>query len=114
MLVLKDSENRVLLEKRPPSGIWGGLWSLPEGDSIEHIEKQLGLATSELKALPHLNHRLSHVRMLIQPSVATVGAGTSVKCTSEQSWFAPAEQSDLGLPKPVSDLLRILNTGEYT
>ena len=113
MLVLKDSKNRVLLERRPPSGIWGGLWSLPEGNSIEQIEERLGLAASDLKALPQLKHRLSHVRMLIQPSVATAGVGTRVKCTTDQSWFAPAEQSGLGLPKPVSDLLRMVNNGEY-
>jgi A/G-specific adenine glycosylase len=113
MLVLKDSENRVLLEKRPPSGIWGGLWSLPEGDSIENIEETLGLTTSGLKALPEVEHRLSHMRMLIKPTIATVGSATRVKCSAEQNWFAPADQSELGLPKPVSDLLKKVNSGEY-
>src|SRR5690606_23727481 len=32
MLILEDAEGRILLERRPPSGIWGGLWSLPELD----------------------------------------------------------------------------------
>jgi A/G-specific adenine glycosylase len=113
MLVLQDSENRVLLEKRPPSGIWGGLWSLPEGDSIENIEEKLGLTTSSLKALPEVEHRLSHMRMLIQPTIANVGSATRVKCTAEQDWFAPSDQSELGLPKPVSDLLIKVNTGEF-
>jgi A/G-specific adenine glycosylase len=112
-LILKDSENRVLLEKRPPSGIWGGLWSLPEGNSIENIEERLGLTTESLKALPQVEHRLSHMRMLIEPTLATVGSATRVKCTAEQNWFAPADQSKLGLPKPVSDLLKKVNSGEY-
>ena len=113
MLVLKDSENRVLLEKRPPSGIWGGLWSLPEGNSIENIEARLGLTTSNLKPLLPVEHRLSHLRMLIQPSIATVGSATRVKSSAEQNWFAPADQSKLGLPKPVSDLLKKVITGEF-
>jgi len=113
MLVLKDSENRVLLEKRPPSGIWGGLWSLPEGDSIKNIEERLGLKTSSLKSLPQVEHRLSHIRMLIQPAIATVGSAIKVKSSAEQNWFAPADQSELGLSKPVSDLLNKVNTGEY-
>jgi A/G-specific adenine glycosylase len=29
-LVLLRADARVLLERRPPRGIWGGLWSLPE------------------------------------------------------------------------------------
>ncbi len=114
MLILRDSQNRVLLERRPPSGIWGGLWSLPEGRSIGDIEKRLGLTTSGLTILPAAQHRLSHVRMQIRPGMATVGKATGVKCTNEQAWFAPAEQAALGLPKPVSDLLKKINTGEYT
>ena len=113
MLVLRDSENRVLLEKRPPSGIWGGLWSLPEGNSIENIENRLGVTTSSLQALPQVEHRLSHIRMLIQPTIATLDSATGVKCSAEQNWFAPADQSKLGLPKPVSDLLKKLSSGEY-
>jgi A/G-specific adenine glycosylase len=113
MLVLRDSENRVLLEKRPPSGIWGGLWSLPEGNSIENIEERLGLATSSLKTLPQVEHRLSHLRMLIQPSIAIVGGATRVKSSAEQNWFTPTGQSALGLPKPISDLLKKVNSGEY-
>ncbi len=113
MLVLKDSENRVLLEKRPPSGIWGGLWSLPEGNSVETIEERMGLTTSGLKALPPVKHRLSHMRMLIQPSIATVGGATRVKSSAEQNWFTAADQSALGLPKPVLDLLKKVNSGEY-
>ena len=113
MLVLKDSENRVLLEKRPPSGIWGGLWSLHEGNSIENIANRLGVTTSSLQALPQVEHRLSHIRMLIQPTIATLDSATGVKCSAEQNWFAPADQSRLGLPKPVSDLLKKVYTGNY-
>jgi hypothetical protein len=66
-----------------------------------------------LKTLPQVEHRLSHLRMLIRPSIATVGGATRVKSSAEQNWFTPAGQSALGLPKPVSDLLKKVNTGEY-
>ena len=32
-----DSKGQVLLEKRPPSGIWGGLWSFPEASSLDDL-----------------------------------------------------------------------------
>ncbi|HET6591987.1 MAG TPA: A/G-specific adenine glycosylase, partial [Xanthomonadales bacterium] len=38
MLILRDERGRVLLEKRPPAGIWGGLWCLPEGNDLSAIE----------------------------------------------------------------------------
>lgn len=114
MLILRDSQNRVLLERRPPSGIWGGLWSLPEGDSISDIEQRLGLTTSGLTILPAVEHRLSHMRMLIRPGIANAGSATGVKCNNEQRWFAPADQATLGLPRPIGKLLEKINTGEYT
>ena len=30
MLVIKNEQGKLLLHKRPATGIWGGLWSLPE------------------------------------------------------------------------------------
>jgi A/G-specific adenine glycosylase len=37
-LLLTDSQQNILLEKRPPTGIWGGLWSLPEFTTIADAE----------------------------------------------------------------------------
>ncbi len=113
MLILRDKQGRVLLEKRPPTGIWGGLWSFPEGDSIESIEEHLGLWNTRPAALPQIAHRLSHLRMLIHPSLATTAEGRQVKCSRQQRWFHPAEHADLGVPKPVSDLLAKIQNGEY-
>ena len=112
MLIMRDNNGRVLLERRPPTGIWGGLWSFPEGDSIESIEQNLGLAETRPTALPQIEHRLSHVRMLIHPSVATSSEAKQVKCSPQQRWFYPADHADLGLPKPVSDLLLNIHNGE--
>ncbi|NND58568.1 MAG: A/G-specific adenine glycosylase, partial [Xanthomonadales bacterium] len=43
MMILQDEQERILLHKRPPAGIWGGLWCLPEGESLAEIEQQLGV-----------------------------------------------------------------------
>jgi len=114
MLILRDELGRVLLERRPPTGIWGGLWSFPEGGSIESIEQNLGLSSTAATTLPQVEHRLSHVRMLIQPSLATATAARQVKCSPQQKWIDPAERSELGIPKPVSDLLAGMHNGDFT
>ena len=113
MVILRDNEERILLHKRPPSGIWGGLWCLPEGASLAEIERQLGLKCTAVRELPPIEHRLSHVRMSIRPVLADAGDARQVKCTANLEWFGAAEQSDLGLPRPVSDLLNRLNNGEF-
>jgi A/G-specific adenine glycosylase len=113
MLILRDKQGRVLLEKRPPTGIWGGLWSFPEGENIQVIEQSLGLSETRPAALPQIEHRLSHVRMLIQPSLATAAAARQVKCSPQQKWLHPADYTSLGLPKPISDLLAGIQNGEF-
>ena len=113
MLILKDNHGRVLLEKRPPAGIWGGLWCLPEGDNVATIEADLGFSGTRVTALPAVEHRLSHIRMTIHPALATATDATQVKCSGQHDWFDPGQQQELGLPKPVSDLLRRLNNGEF-
>jgi A/G-specific adenine glycosylase len=40
MIVLRHS-NSILLQKRPPKAIWGGLWSLPESDWISRAPAPL-------------------------------------------------------------------------
>jgi A/G-specific adenine glycosylase len=113
MLILTDKQGHVLLEKRPPAGIWGGLWCLPEGDSLENIEANLGFSCTGASTLPVVEHRLSHIRMTIHPILATAADARQVKCAGQRDWFDHAQQRELGLPKPVTDLLKRLTNGEF-
>jgi len=113
MLIVRDEQGRVLLEKRPPAGIWGGLWCLPQGDRQADIEARLGSAALRPAALPAFEHRLSHVRMSIQPLLADAMDPRQVQCAASLEWFEPARLPQLGLPKPVTDLLNRLHSGEF-
>ncbi len=99
VLIFQDEQGRVLLERRPPSGIWGGLWSLPETKS--------GKSGT---ALPELEHRLTHLHLRIKPALVTTRAGSGLKChqlreKADTDWFSPDEWNRLGLPKPIRTLL---------
>jgi A/G-specific adenine glycosylase len=113
MLILCDNEGRVLLERRPPAGIWGGLWCLPDGENLAQIEARLGLAAVQTTALPVVEHRLSHVRMSIQPLLADAMEARQVQCPASRGWFEPGQWPRLGLPKPVTELLNRLHDGEF-
>jgi A/G-specific adenine glycosylase len=112
MLIIRDDAGRVLLVKRPPSGIWGGLWSLPMGETIDDIGAELGLAEIHSKPLATVEHRLSHIHMSIHPALATSIDASHVKCSSEQIWLDPSDRASIGLPKPVSELLNRINNGD--
>ena len=106
MLILLDSNGHVLLERRPPVGIWGGLWSLPADDDGRSIKQRFGLENHPLKSLTTLQHQLTHIQMTIQPLIGhTEPDSGRVECTPDQRWFSQQEWPALGLPKPVRHLL---------
>ena len=113
MLILVDEQGWVLLEKRPPAGIWGGLWCLPEGESVAAIGARLGISCTAATPLPPIEHRLSHIRMTICAVVATATDARQVKYSGQLDWFDHGQQQKLGLPKPVTDLLKRLHDGEF-
>ena len=114
LLIVRDGEGRVLLEKRPPAGIWGGLWCLPQGDSLAAIESRRGIAASLHRPLPAVEHRLSHLALTLKPALASLKEAKQIKCGNDQDWFDSQRQPSLGLPKPIRELLNRLNNGEFT
>ena len=112
MVILEDRDGRILLERRPPSGIWGGLWSLPELDPAlgadelqESCEQQLGLSCSEPDLIGGFRHTFSHYHLHIQPARLTVSAVESVADHERLAWFHRDEALALGLPAPIRNLL---------
>jgi A/G-specific adenine glycosylase len=106
MLIIFNKDGNVLLERRPPTGIWGGLWSLPADDDGRLLEQRLGVEISELRSLPEIKHQLTHIQMHIQPLIGHAEpAARSVECSSDQRWFSQDDWPNLGLPKPVRQLL---------
>ena len=106
MLILINSSGSVLLERRPPAGIWGGLWSLPADENELPVQQRLGVENNALKSLPSLPHQLTHIHMTILPLIGhTEPTSTGVECTADQRWFGRQEWQALGLPKPVRHLL---------
>ena len=106
MIILTDREGKVLLEKRPPAGIWGGLWSLPADDDGTPLQQRLGLEGVDLRPLPGLQHQLTHVQMTINPLIGRSELPpTGVEYRPDQRWFGQQEWPHLGLPKPVRQLL---------
>ena len=106
MLILLDSDGNVLLERRPPAGIWGGLWSLPADDDGRPIQQRLAIDGIPLESLAAFSHQLTHIQMTIQPLIGhTEMLSGGVECTPDQRWFSQQEWPALGLPRPVRHLL---------
>ena len=116
MLVLRDAHGRLLLERRPPTGVWAGLWSLPEAadrdSAFSHSAHCRGQARStvEFEALPAFVHTFSHYRLEVTPLVLRVASGQQVSEEPGQRWLHPHEAAELGLPAPVRKLISSLDS----
>ena len=106
VLVVMDEANRVLLEKRPPAGIWGGLWSLPEvavdADISVLCERRLGLSVENVQELSPIHHGFTHFELLIHATRVQAGDGARIMDASLQ-WFAASARP--GVPAPIAKLL---------
>ena len=102
-LIARDGFNRVLLVRRPPSGIWGGLWCLPEAGEIEF---------NTLEALPgphDIRHVFTHFALHMSFEHARVGEfPTKVSEATVREWFSLEQALAAGLPQPVRRVLKDL------
>lgn len=119
MLILIDTDKQVLLEKRPPTGIWGGLWSLPELENPQHddsiqayIRQSLGLECLSLTHLETLTHQFTHYELIIYPVVVQTQPNQYKVAESNTIW-QPIYQITVGLPQPVKQLLQQLKDQYY-
>ena len=109
-LMISDAKNRLYLEQRPSSGIWGGLWSFPElpNDQTpkDWCEHRFGQATEHTKQWSGLRHTFTHFHLDITPMAVTLAGTPSVVQDSDgQLWFDRDNPPSVGLAAPVSKLL---------
>lgn len=108
MLMLLDRE-KILLEKRPSNGIWGGLWCFPEidlqTDVLEYCRNHLGYNVKTNYSLPCFKHVFTHFRLEITPQVIQVKPGGGGNSPSRQHWVTRAEAGNAAVPAPVRKLI---------
>ncbi len=113
MLLLRDTRGCVLLTQRPPAGLWGGLWSLPEFAPGEDLRAgcaaRFGLRIRPQTPWPERHHDFSHFRLTITPIPARlVGTAARAMEYSPSVWYNPASPDARGLAAPVKRLLEEL------
>jgi A/G-specific adenine glycosylase len=118
LLILQKNSDFVLLEKRSATGIWGGLWSLPEitgTPSLQDVQKicreRFSATVKEFQFGEKFRHTFSHFHLEILPAYLVVTARKSKIMEAEQQiWYNLQQPSALGLPAPIKKLLSRLTT----
>ncbi len=94
--ILKNN-GKVLLEKQPAEGRWGGLWMFPHGKTKQDVARRFKIA--EKKSLKTLT--VSHGFTKYQVSLEVFEAETpGVICEKNQTWFEIDKLEEMPLPAP--------------
>ena len=121
MLVLRHG-GEVMLEKRPPVGVWGGLWSFPElargadevteekagADAAVKGARRYGCEPGSIERLGVLRHGFTHFTLHITPLLAEVRRIVPRAAQPGVVWLPIAEAIGAAVPVPVRKLLRAL------
>jgi A/G-specific adenine glycosylase len=104
--------DKLWLCQRPDSGVWAGLWSLPEYDSPQALEAASAAWPGTGSVLPSFTHVLTHLDWTLHPLRWALPARTPQKQAAAitgtlptGAWFAREEALAMGLPAPLRKLL---------
>ncbi len=121
MPMLANPDGAILLYRRPSTGLWGGLWSLPELEdlpALDALAERHGLRMEERRELPGLTHTFSHFQLAIEPWLIRVQTPPGAVAEADWLWYNLATPPRLGLAAPVKTLLKRaaaeLNAGELS
>ena len=111
MLVIINN-NEVLLEKRSQTGIWGGLWSLPEIEmheiASEVAQSRLGLEVEAAEPFAIVNHAFTHFKLAITPQPLLLVKQTLQAQAPNMIWLPIDEAIGAAIPTPVRKILTLL------
>ena len=101
-------QGAVLLERRPSSGIWGGLWAFPELDSgspAAFSRRALGCELKKPRRMPEIEHGFTHFRLKLRPILCPVRKVLPQVAARWRIWLDLEDAGRAAVPAPVRVLL---------
>jgi len=111
-VLLIEHGGQILLERRPPLGIWGGLWSLPEfpldAEVRAAVKARFAADVTVRDELPAIAHAFTHFTLTMHPQRVSARRWPMRTETPGTIWLAPVDARGAALPAPIKKLLRTL------
>ena len=105
-VLLIERAGELLLERRPATGVWGGLWSLPElpvdADVAEALRGRFGIGAGCVEALAPIEHGFTHFALTMHPLRLAVRRWRPRAESPECVWLARDDAMSAALPAPIS------------
>ena len=119
IVLLQNAQGEYLLQRRPPTGIWGGLWSFPEFADIHQaqdwLQTQTDLALSPAQLEASWSHGFSHYTLHLQPYRLTMHTSPTRIMEAEQwLWYKAGTELAGGLSAAVRYWFQNIQSTEVT
>jgi A/G-specific adenine glycosylase len=108
-LVVRGAGGRVLMQRRPPTGVWASLWSLPQFDDPAMRDAWLAATLADVRPAPPLvpiEHTFSHYHLTLHPLAVEAILGDHVRDDGDLAWVDADTTRELGIPAPIRRLLQ--------
>ena len=110
-LLLRNARGDILLQKNPPTGLWGGLWVLPQIQQPSELDvtcESLGLRVKSKAPMQKQRHTFSHFHLDYQPLMVEVEeCCNNINENTHLVWYNSENPLSLGMPAPIKALLTI-------
>ena len=113
-IMIEAGNGDIMLQRRPPSGIWGGLWGFPEcplqEDAVSWVREQFGYRVSTVATEPVVKHSFTHFQLQATPvRLKLKSAAPGIRDRDDLYWFRPGgDNKILGMAAPVKKLVEKL------
>lgn len=113
-LLARNHEGEILLQRRPPSGLWGGLWTFPQfdahADALTWAQQRFRVAAQPAQLLGAYEHAFTHFDLTLHPLLVSVmPISHAVADEDGFVWYDTRSPARIGLAKPAVDLMRTLH-----
>jgi A/G-specific adenine glycosylase len=109
-----EGESAVLIQRRPASGVWGGLWSPPqfadELAALDWCRREFGEPQRVAQELAPIDHAFTHFDLRLTPLRVRILHGGQVKEPDDRMWYRLAMPARVGLPQPIRQLFARMRT----
>jgi A/G-specific adenine glycosylase len=110
-LIMSNLRGEVLLKKRPPKDLWGGLWAFPQCDHEKEIPiicKTLNQSVKTWVILPSKRHTFSHFHLDYCPVMLELHCENALIDRQDVLWYNPNTPAEIGIAKPITDLIEYI------
>ncbi|MDH3914673.1 MAG: A/G-specific adenine glycosylase [Chromatiales bacterium] len=117
MLIVRDPRGRILLQRRPATGVWAGLWIFPElpaqAAASGWCRENLGLLPTRIEDLAQVSHGFTHFTLQITPRIVQLDSEpAAIMEAGTMLWYNPEAPARIGIAAVVERLLTQVAAGK--